>query len=584
MTFLNWMSKHKYRFIHTGLIGLILLISPVAHSLFTPAAEVRNMELISVGTGGVQADESSFFVTTSADGRYATFISFARNLAPDHPGNENWLDVFVRDRQSDETIKVTFAHGGGLSDESSYDPHITADGRYVSYFSYAENLVPNDNNGHEWLREGIDVFVYDMQNETTKRVTLTSTGEEIKGNSIGFLIPDGRYALFYTSGQVFSTKPNKGQTAVYLRDWHSGDVERISKAMDGGYPNESANAAVSNYDGRYIVYVSEASNLVAEETNKVANLYLYDRITGETRLITKAFDGNPSNNHSGHAQMSDDGRYTLFLSHATNLVSWDSNGSTDIFIYDRVTDKIRRVSVADDGAQANGLSKDPSICANSRFVSFTTEATNLVSGDTNGERDVILHDLVTGRKTVATINESGEWGNSKAHRSYLTPDCRAITFASDATNLVPVDTNSRRDIFMGQIYLPADLTPSTLANRSFLEPGDRLVYTYTVRNIGYETSSATLISKVPSDTIYLDGSVTGGGIFNSADNQMEWQVAVTGGSEIKFSYAVTVDASLVDPTLITNRSILSNEEWEWMLEGYTMVNGRQTYFPLIKLN
>jgi uncharacterized repeat protein (TIGR01451 family) len=540
------------------------------------------MELISMGKGGIQGDSSSYHVSTSADGRIAAFISFSRNWAPDQPEQENWLDVFVRDRENDELIKITYGPNGELTDESSYDPIVSADGRYVSYHSYATNLVPGDTNGHEWLREGIDVFVYDRLIKKTKRVSLNSDGGEIKGNSIGTLTPDGRFVIFVSNGRVITGQShNSDQAAVYLRDLLSGQVEQISKGIDNLYPNAAVDSARGSFDGRYIVYASGASNLVLDDKNGQRDLFLYDRTTGSTKLFTRALNGKPANGESRAPQITYDGRYIVFLSSATNLVVGDTNDSPDVFVYDVENDTIRRVNVAEDGTQSNGLTKDPSICNTGRFVSFTTDATNLVSGDTNGKRDVIFHDLVTGRNTVATVNESGEWGNRKAHRSYLVPDCRAITFASDATNLVANDTNNNRDLFMGQIYLPADLTPSALTNLSASKPGDTLVYTYTVRNIGYETSSANLVSKVPANTTYLAGSATGGGIFNSADNQVEWQNTVTGESEIKFSYAVIVDASLVDPTLIVNRSLLSSDEWVWMLDGYTVINGWQSYLPFM---
>jgi uncharacterized repeat protein (TIGR01451 family) len=360
-------------------------------------------------------------------------------------------------------------------------------------------------------------------------------------------------------------------------------VERISIGIDSLYPNGAVDTAQGSYDAQTIVYAGPASNLVPGDTNSSGDLFLYDRATGTTKLFTNAPDGSPSNGDSVAPQMTYDGRYVVFLSFASNLVAGDNNGQPDIFVYDVDMDRIRRVSVAEDGTESNGLSKDPSICTNGRFASFTTEATNLVQGDTNGIRDVILHDLLTGKNSVASINESGEWGNAKAHRSYLVPDCRAITIASDATNLVANDTNGFRDLFLGQIYYPADFGYSSLYSQGISSPGDTLVYSYTVRNIGYETGQATWVSVVPTNTTYLASSATGGAVYNNIENQVEWQGSLPGDSETVFSYAVIVDANLVDPTLIINRSLLSHEEWDQMYERYTMVNGQPTYFPLVKL-
>ncbi len=583
---LTWYTKHKISLIRAGVAGLMfILIAPLAvHSLSTSPIQVRDMEIINVGKGGVQGDGASFHVSTSEDGRYAAFISFSRNWAsPDHPISNNRLDVFVRDRQTDELIKITYGTGGEVTDEHSYDPYVTPDGRYVSYWSYASNLVYGDTNDHLFIRDGLDVFVYDMQAKTTKRVNLNSDGGEIDGNSIGALTPDGRYVTFVSDGRVMLKEPHhSGQSAVYLRDRFTSTVERISTGIDSLYPNAAVDTALGSYDARTIVYAGPASNLVPGDTNGYGDLFLYDRITGKTKLITNAPDGSPGNGDSVAPQITYDGRFIVFLSFASNLVIGDTNGQSDIFVYDVEKDKIRRVNVAEDGTQSNGLSKDPSICTNGRFVSFTTEATNLVPGDTNGLRDVIIHDLLTDSNTLATINESGEWGNAKAHRSYLVPDCRAITIASDATNLVENDTNGFRDLFMGQIYYPADLSHSTLYNHSFSRPGDTLVYTYTIRNIGYEAGLATLASVVPTNTTYLAGSATGGATYDSTDNQVEWQGTVNGESESIFSYTVTVDANLVDPAVIVNQSELSVDGHQLMLDGYTIVNGYQSFYPLMK--
>ncbi len=582
-----WFSSHKISpivFVLAGLL-LIIVIPLAANSLPEPSLQIRDMELISVGRDGVQGDSSSYHLSTPDDGRFAAFISTSKNWTAPNPDKETWLNVFVRDRVNDKLSKITYGLGGKATDQDSLDPVVTADGRYISYFSYATNLVPDDTNGHEWLRQGIDVFMYDMQSKGTKRVSLNSAGLEIDGNSVGMLTPDGRSVLFVSNGRVITEQSHsEGQSAVYLRDLQTGKVEQISKGVNDLYPNGVVDSARGSFDGRYIVYAGEATNLVQGDRNGVRDLFLNDRTTGDTKLFTRDPNGKQANGFSNAPQITHDDRYIVFHSLASNLVPGDTNGLLDIFIYDVQNNSISRVNVTENGTQANGLSKDPSICNTGRFVSYTTEATNLVPGDTNGQRDVIIHDLLTGRNTVATVNESGELGNGRAHLSFLVPDCTAITFASESTNLISGDENGVRDLFMARISYPADFGQSTLTNQGISEPGDILVYTYTVRNIGTESSPATLVSIVPTNTTYLEGSATGGAIFKSSDNQVEWREELTGESESSFSYAVTVDASLVDPTLIANQSTLTSNEHIWLLNGYTMVNGLNTYFPIMISN
>lgn len=582
MKLLAWLNRTNRLFIQTILIVVIFSIPLVVTSLHQPALEVDNLERITLGTGGVQANGSSFHVTTSADGRYASFVSFASNWALDHT-EENFLDVFVRDQTADKTVKITYSYDGSVTDYPSLDPIITADGRYVSYFSYASKIVRNDTNGHLWLDQGMDVFLYDMVTKETRRVSLKADGGEIQGNSVGGISPDGNTVYFATDGYVMG-ESNRGKTALYLRDWRNGVTERISNAINGGYPNAGPGHGDINFDGRYTVYQSDATNAVPGDTNGVTDIFLYDRVTQVTKRINELPGGIQANGRSVKPKISYDGRYIVFLSEASNLVVNDNNGLVDVFLYDSKSDAIRRINLTEDGFQANGLSTDPSVCGDGRFVSYTTEATNLVPDDLNGERDVILHDTLTGRNTVATINESGEWGNGRAHRSQLVPDCQSIVYASDATNLVIGDSNKARDIFIGQIVVPADFSRSFLNKRPAADPGDTLVYSYTVSNIGYETGTATMVSEVPTNTTYIDNSVTGGAIFNSADNQVEWQATIAGGEEYSFSYAVTVEPTLVDPTIILNQSILSGDGQMRTLDGYTIINGWQSYLPVWKFN
>ncbi|MBP9821652.1 MAG: PD40 domain-containing protein [Candidatus Pacebacteria bacterium] len=145
-------------------------------------------------------------------------------------------------------------------------------------------------------------------------------------------------------------------------------------------------------DGRYVIFNSAATNLVADDTNGVTDIFVRDMESGITLRVSVDSEGNEANNHSGDASISSDGRYVAFSSNASNLVVGDSNGLGDIFVYDRDTDTIERVSIDSEGLEGNNTSVSPSISADGRYVIFDSDATNLVGDDTNGAQDIFVYD------------------------------------------------------------------------------------------------------------------------------------------------------------------------------------------------
>ena len=318
------------------------------------------------------------------------------------------------------------------------------------------------------------------------------------------------------------------------------------------------------------------------DNNGEKDIFLYDRQGGTTTLVSRNPSGHSANGRSSQPEISFDGKTITFRSKASNLVPGDVNGIADIFVYDVETGRISLVSKADNGALANGTSLEPSICGDGRFVSYTTDATNLFKNDVNNRRDVVLHDRIKGTNSVATINWQGVLGNGKAHRSFLTPDCRSITYASDASNLVPNDDNAGRDIFVGEIYLPADFAFSYVRAPGAAEPAEIITYTAKLSNIGYLSSTASFASPIPTHTTYVTGSVSAGATYNPGENRIEWQGELEGLSEKVITFAVVVEASLVDPTIIASESTLSGDGYMRILKSTTIVHADQTYLSLVR--
>ena len=168
------------------------------------------------------------------------------------------------------------------------------------------------------------------------------------------------------------------------------DITRDSVASDGTEGNDGSYRPSLSSDGRYVAFHSSTSNLVAGDTNGVADIFVHDRRMGKTSRVSTASDGTEGNNNSYDPSISSDGRYVAFYSYAANLVAGDTNGVADIFVHDRLTGETARVSTASDGTEGNNDSYDPSISSDGRYVAFESWATNLVAGDTNGRRDIFV--------------------------------------------------------------------------------------------------------------------------------------------------------------------------------------------------
>jgi hypothetical protein len=299
----------------------------------------------------------------------------------------------VHDRLTGVTERVSVPTGeteatGGDSET----PAISAEGRYVAFRSYASDLVPGDTNNT------VDVFVHDRQTGVTERVSVTTEGAQVGGTFINLS------------------------------------------------PSISA-------DGRFVAFSTDANNLVAGDTNDLTDMFVHDRQTGTTECVTDCTIPRGEVCGAQVPSVSGDGRYVAFDSGCSQLVAGDTNGTQDVFVRDRQTGLIERVSVATGGVQAMGSSMLPSISADGRYVVFESDAPDLVPGDTNDTWDVFVHDRVTGTTDRVSVASGGEEGDGRSggaiFRSVaLSGDGRSVAFPSDSTNLVAGDTNATGDVFV----------------------------------------------------------------------------------------------------------------------------------------
>ena len=450
--------------------SMLLLLALILTSAGSVHAMPGNTTRVSVASDGTQSNHDSYNPSISADGRFVAFESEATNLVSGD--TNNFRDIFVHDRQTGQTTRVSVASDGTQSNQHSYNPSISADGRYVAFESEATNLVSGDTNNHQ------DIFVHDRQTGQTTRVSVASDGTQANDYSYNPSISaDGRYVAFisYASNLVggdtepptqpsTTSLPNNpaskvtgGVSQVFVHDRQTGATTLVSVAIDG---SEGSGEEVSiSADGRYVAFRSWDSNLVNGDTNNLPDIFVRDLQTNQTTRVSVASDGTQANNFSFEPSISADGRYVAFMSWADNLVSGDTNGDWDIFVHDRQTGATIRVSVATGGGQAAGRSQSPSISADGRYVAFASSASNLVSGDTNNHPDIFVHDRQTGVTTRVSVASDGTQTYVSSFDPSISADGRYVAFGSGADNLVSGDTNGRFDIFVREmnktvVFLP----------------------------------------------------------------------------------------------------------------------------------
>jgi hypothetical protein len=340
------------------------------------------------------------------------------------------------------TDRMSVASDGTQGNGDSDRAGISADGRYVAFESVASNLVPGDANAAS------DIFVRDRNNGATERVSLSGSGQQANGDSYGSAISaDGRYVAFRSQASNLVSGDTNGVLDEFVYDRQSGTVERVSVDSAGAQANGASGGISISADGRYVAFLSNASNLVSGDTNGNWDVFVYDRGTGTTQRVSVSSTGTQGNGDCDYPQISDDGRYVAFRSAASNLVQGDTNGVADIFVHDLQTGATERVSVDTGGAQANGESLGPTISGDGRFVAFRSAASNLVPGDTNGVSDVFLHDTQAATTARISVASDGAQGNGDSYGPAISSDGGFVAYRSAASNLVPGDSNAADDIF-----------------------------------------------------------------------------------------------------------------------------------------
>ncbi len=410
-----------------SMAALVVMLAGIAS-----AATVKPPELISATPDGSAGNGPSLFPSVSEDGRYVAFRSEATNIVADD--TDTVRDIYVRDRQTGQVSLVSRASGpaGAKGARDSYNPRISANGRFVVFRSNATNLVPEDTDTLE------DIYVRDLQANQTILVSRASTPVGAKGNGGSFnasISADGQRVAFRSEATNLSPEDTDTVPDIYVRDLSTNETILVSRAsgVAGAKGTGFSEFPVISGDGRRVAFRSEAPNLVAEDPDPVEDIYVRDLQTSETLLVSRAAGaGAKGNARSTFVSISADGNLIAFDSQSTNLHPEDTLPDADVYLRDMTTGAVELISRASGpaGAKAVPGSSEPAVSADGRYVAFQSAASNLDPDDTDGTLDVYVRD----RQTFSTEALSPALVNpyNRSFEAQIAGDGKLVAYQADA--------------------------------------------------------------------------------------------------------------------------------------------------------
>ncbi len=388
--------------------------------------------LIGFRTGGIREQDETEDGTLSGDGSIVFAGSRNDGLADDDHNDMRDALRYRVDLVRTERLSLphagsagAFANGHSGGSDSGFD--LSADSRYVVFGSDADNLVVGDYNGVE------DVFLRDRLLGQTERISRRADGSQTHCRSFSPRISrDGRYVVF-VSCDALTSNTLGGSYVVFRYDRQTSQMNLVSQGLNtlsaSGF---NTHPSISD-DGRYVAFSSSVA-LVAGDDNGFRDCYVRDMHSGATVLASRTPDGSGSNWDSLVQRLSGDGRYLLFTSNASNLVAGDSNGASDGFVFDRLSQTVERVTLGNAGLEPDGDSYVTDISRDGRWVSFQSNAANLTGAAAQSSERAFVRDRLNGTTEQINRRSDDELLDGISGSPQLSDDGNRVVFISTATN------------------------------------------------------------------------------------------------------------------------------------------------------
>lgn len=402
-----------------------------------------SVDRVSTSSAGAQGNAFSALPAFAPDGTSILFSSLSTNFIP---GDTAVEDIFIKNLLTGDVIRVTEAADGtpANDDGGGQGGRFSPDGTLVVFASQADNLVPGDSNG-TW-----DIFIKNLTTGDVVLVSETATGTQPDNISLNPVFsPDGGHIAFTSlAGNLVA---GAAGPQVYAKDLATGDLTLLSANAAGEAANGASFNGAFSPDGAFFTFSSFGDNLTGgADTNELGDIFVKNLTTGEVALISMTMTGVIGNGESFNPVFSPDGTRVMFSSFADNLVANDTNGVADIFIRDLTTGVITLVSGTISGTVGNGPSNAPSWSPDGTKVVFESFSTNFVAEDNNAVQDIFIKDLVTGEVSLVSKGAT-QPGDGHSRNAVWSPDGTRVLYESEADNLVAGDTNGATDVFIATV-------------------------------------------------------------------------------------------------------------------------------------
>jgi hypothetical protein len=403
-----------------------------------PAGTLLQVDVHSNGTlaNGPVLSSSAEHFGLSEDGRFAVYSSSATNLVD---GDTNGVsDVFLHDLNTRSTVRVSVATDGTQGNGASSLASISSDGKFIVYVSTATNLVADDTNTFS------DVFRYNVETKQTELISRSAAGVIGNGASIYVHVnSDGSKVTFSSnstnlvSGVSYGTAQN-----VFYKNMTTNQVVLVSeRRVAGARIGSAAASSFSMYswmskDGNNIGFYSPSTNLLDTDTNgNKRDAYFFDLLTDGLSILSRSAAGVQADLDAWFIKPSGHGGFLTFHTNSTNLIAGDTNAVSDIYRKSTTGSEILRVSVSSAGAEANAGSSEATASDDGDIVAFNSAATNLVSGDSNAKTDIFARKVSSSETIRVSINANGTELNGNSNAAGISGDASRVIFMSDSSNV-----------------------------------------------------------------------------------------------------------------------------------------------------